>query len=62
MILLSDTRALFERTLATMPASKAAPIWDKFLDYENKYGDLASIQSVEKRRSEMLPGMDSLIL
>ena len=50
-----DTRALFQRTLATMPATKAEPIWAKFLDYENKYGDLASIHSVEKRRHEALP-------
>ena len=38
-----------------MPATKAEPIWAKFLDYENKYGDLASIHSVEKRRHEALP-------
>ncbi|KAF1803012.1 hypothetical protein FB192DRAFT_1421002 [Mucor lusitanicus] len=50
----NNTRALFERTLATMPAEKAGPIWLKFLDYENKYGDLASIQSVEKRRIEAM--------
>lgn len=50
----NNTRALFERTLATMSAEKAAPIWLKFLDYENKYGDLASIQNVEKRRIEAM--------
>lgn len=50
----NNTRALFERTLATMPAEKAGPIWLKFLDYENKYGDLASIQNVEKRRIEAM--------
>ncbi|KAG1091487.1 hypothetical protein G6F42_019418 [Rhizopus arrhizus] len=50
----NNTRALFERTLATMPPEKAGPIWLKFLDYENKYGDLASIQSVEKRRIEAM--------
>ncbi|KAI7859182.1 hypothetical protein BDC45DRAFT_543564 [Circinella umbellata] len=54
----NNTRALFERTLATMPATKAEPIWAKFLDYENKYGDLASIHSVEKRRHEALPDID----
>ncbi|KAI9481634.1 MAG: hypothetical protein EXX96DRAFT_219923 [Benjaminiella poitrasii] len=50
----NNTRALFERTLATMPAAKAVPIWLKFLDYENKYGDLASVQNIEKRRIEAL--------
>ncbi|KAI8148365.1 hypothetical protein BJV82DRAFT_263631 [Fennellomyces sp. T-0311] len=53
----NNTRALFERTLATMSAQKAEQIWSKFLDYENKYGDLASIQSVEKRRNEALPSI-----
>ncbi|KAI8358476.1 hypothetical protein EDC96DRAFT_465074 [Choanephora cucurbitarum] len=50
----NNTRALFERTLATMPAEKAGAIWLKFLEYENKYGDLASVQSVEKRRMEAM--------
>ncbi|KAI8371023.1 hypothetical protein BD560DRAFT_454479 [Blakeslea trispora] len=50
----NNTRALFERTLATMPAEKASAIWLKFLEYENKYGDLASVQSVEKRRVEAM--------
>lgn len=50
----NNTRALFERTLATMPAEKSGPIWLKFLDYENKYGDLASVQNVEKRRIEAM--------
>ncbi|KAG2229913.1 hypothetical protein INT48_008288 [Thamnidium elegans] len=53
----NNTRALFERTLATMPAEKAGPIWLKFLDYENKYGDLASVQNVEKRRIEAMANM-----
>ncbi|KAI8967565.1 hypothetical protein BDF20DRAFT_829300 [Mycotypha africana] len=50
----NNTRALFERTLATMPAESADPIWRKFLDYETKYGDLASVQNVEKRRIEAM--------
>ncbi|RUS21308.1 hypothetical protein BC937DRAFT_93090 [Endogone sp. FLAS-F59071] len=51
----NNTRALFERTLATMPADKAKPVWQKFSEYENKYGDLTGIQKVEKRRSEAYP-------
>ncbi|KAI8974454.1 hypothetical protein BDB01DRAFT_844804 [Pilobolus umbonatus] len=61
----NNTRALFERTLATMPPEKAAPIWLKFLDYENKYGDLASVQSVEERRLAAVPAaspMESFLL
>jgi hypothetical protein len=50
----NNTRALFERTLATMPAGKSFPVWEKFLDYENKYGDLAGVHNVEKRRMEAI--------
>ncbi|CAO3599627.1 unnamed protein product [Absidia cylindrospora] len=48
----NNTRALFERSLATLPTEKATDVWKKFLDYENKYGDLNSTQSVEKRIHE----------
>ncbi|CAO3673036.1 unnamed protein product [Rhizopus microsporus] len=57
----NNTRALFERTLATMPLEKATPIWLKFLDYENKYGDFASVQNVEKRRLEAMGSNTSSI-
>lgn len=50
-----DTRALFERSLATLSAEKATAVWKKFMDYENKYGDLASAQNVEKRLHEAHP-------
>jgi hypothetical protein len=50
----NNTRALFERTLATMPAEKSFPVWEKLLDYENKYGDLAGVHNVEKRRMEAI--------
>ncbi|ORX58833.1 Suf-domain-containing protein [Hesseltinella vesiculosa] len=55
----NNTRALFERSLATLPSDKAAPVWKKFLDYENKYGDLASVKSVEKRMLAAIPGLTS---
>lgn len=55
-----DTRALFERTLATMPSDKAEGIWQKFLEYETKYGDLNSIQNVSKRRNEAYPNSKSI--
>jgi hypothetical protein len=50
-----DTRALFERALSTIPAHKARPIWDKFLHYEQQYGDLTTLFRVEKRRREAFP-------
>ncbi|KAG0020917.1 mRNA 3'-end-processing protein rna14 [Podila clonocystis] len=48
----SNARALFERALISMSPDKARPLWEKFSEYENKYGDLTSITKVEKRRRE----------
>jgi hypothetical protein len=50
-----DTRSLFERSLNSILPEKARGIWKMFLDYENKYGDLASIQKIEKRIAEAYP-------
>lgn len=43
-----------------MSPEKARPVWLKFSEYENKYGDLTGIQKVEKRRAEAFP-QDSAI-
>ncbi|KAF9338682.1 mRNA 3'-end-processing protein rna14 [Linnemannia elongata] len=56
----SNARALFERALINMSPEKARPLWEKFSEYENKYGDLAAISKVEKRRREVYPD-DSVI-
>ncbi|KAF9538193.1 mRNA 3'-end-processing protein rna14 [Mortierella hygrophila] len=56
----SNARALFERALINMSPEKARPLWEKFSEYENKYGDLAAINKVEKRRREVYPD-DSVI-
>ncbi|KAG0343607.1 mRNA 3'-end-processing protein rna14 [Podila humilis] len=51
----SNARALFERALISMTPDKARSLWEKFSEYENKYGDLTSITKVEKRRRETYP-------
>lgn len=51
----SDARALFEKTLSTISGTEAKPIWDQFLDFETEYGDLASVQKLEKRREAQFP-------
>ncbi|KAG0325222.1 mRNA 3'-end-processing protein rna14 [Dissophora globulifera] len=56
----SNARALFERALINMSSEKARPLWEKFSDYENKYGDLGAINKVEKRRREVYPN-DSVL-
>ncbi|KAG0050796.1 mRNA 3'-end-processing protein rna14 [Gryganskiella cystojenkinii] len=56
----SNARALFERALITMSPDKARSLWEKFSEYENKYGDLVAITKVEKRRREVYPN-DSVL-
>ncbi|TPX37613.1 hypothetical protein SmJEL517_g00759 [Synchytrium microbalum] len=51
----NNTRALFERALSVIPPEQSTEIWQKFLDYEIRYGDLTSLQKVAKRRAEAFP-------
>lgn len=55
ILILIDTRALFERALAVMPNEQAATIWQKFANYEHKYGDMTGIEKVERRWREAFP-------
>ncbi|KAK9717514.1 mRNA 3'-end-processing protein rna14, variant 2 [Basidiobolus ranarum] len=48
----NNIRALFERALTSLSSDKAVDIWKVFIDYENKYGDLTSIQKIERRMTE----------
>ena len=50
-----DTRALFERALSSLPASKSRPLWDKYIDYETQYGDLTNLHGLEKRYASLFP-------
>ncbi|KAI9304476.1 hypothetical protein BJ944DRAFT_256292 [Cunninghamella echinulata] len=56
----NNTRALFERSLASLPPEKSTAVWRKFMEYENKYGDLASVQNVESRLREVVPEVTQL--
>ncbi|ESQ35021.1 hypothetical protein EUTSA_v10006915mg [Eutrema salsugineum] len=51
-----NIRALFERALSTLPAEESAEVWKRFIQFEQTYGDLASILKVEQRRKEALFG------
>uniref|UniRef100_T1JFN7 Suppressor of forked domain-containing protein n=1 Tax=Strigamia maritima TaxID=126957 RepID=T1JFN7_STRMM len=48
-----NLRALFERVLAStsLSADDSGAIWDKFVEFESKIGDLASVAEVERRRA-----------
>ncbi|XP_050382098.1 cleavage stimulation factor subunit 77-like [Argentina anserina] len=49
-----NARALFERVLCSMPADKSVDIWNRFVKFEQIYGNLASMMKVEQRRREAL--------
>lgn len=51
----NNTRALFERTLMSMPADKAKIVWEQFSKYENNYGDLTVIRKIDERRAKEYP-------
>ncbi|KAL1338561.1 hypothetical protein HN51_033182 [Arachis hypogaea] len=51
-----NIRALFERALSTLKPEESVEIWKKFTQFEQTYGDLASMLKVEQRRKEALFG------
>ncbi len=46
----NNTRALFERALALIPASRSSGIWQKYISYETQYGDLGQLHKLQARR------------
>lgn len=51
----NNTRVLFEKVVTAMPKGKSLEFWNKYIDFEYKYGDKETIQKVLKRRSEIYP-------
>ncbi|KAJ4966109.1 hypothetical protein NE237_017958 [Protea cynaroides] len=49
-----NIRALFERALSALPAEESVEVWKRFAQFEQTYGDLASMLKVEQRRKEAL--------
>lgn len=49
-----NVRALFERALSLLPPEESVEVWKRFTQFEQTYGDLASILKVEQRRKEAL--------
>ncbi|KAK1404360.1 Cleavage stimulation factor subunit 77 [Heracleum sosnowskyi] len=48
--------ALFERALSALPPEKSVEVWKRFTQFEQTYGNLASMLKVEQRRKEALSG------
>ncbi|RKP09201.1 hypothetical protein THASP1DRAFT_14564, partial [Thamnocephalis sphaerospora] len=51
----NNTRALFERTIHTLPTEKADPTWRLFLAYESDYGELTGAREAESRYLTAFP-------
>ncbi|XP_058079906.1 cleavage stimulation factor subunit 77 [Magnolia sinica] len=49
-----NVRALFERALSLLPPEESVEVWKRFTQFEQTYGDLASMLKVEQRRKEAL--------
>ncbi|XP_057948438.1 cleavage stimulation factor subunit 77 isoform X2 [Malania oleifera] len=49
-----NIRALFERALSSLPPEEAVEVWKQFAQFEQTYGDLATMLKVEQRRKEAL--------
>ncbi|KAL6502516.1 hypothetical protein OROHE_024521 [Orobanche hederae] len=49
-----NVRALFERALSSLPPDESVEVWNRFAQFEQTYGDLASMLKVEQRRKEAL--------
>ncbi|KAK9156519.1 hypothetical protein Scep_003093 [Stephania cephalantha] len=49
-----NIRALFERALSSLPPKESVEVWKRFVQFEQTYGDLASVLRVEQRRAEAL--------
>lgn len=49
-----NIRALFERALNLLPPEESVEVWKRFAQFEQTYGDLASMLKVEQRRKEAL--------
>ncbi len=60
----NNTRVLFERVLTSgqLEGEKSQEVWNRFLDFEAEVGDLASILKVEKRRTQVLGDVSSILL
>ncbi|GAV65335.1 Suf domain-containing protein, partial [Cephalotus follicularis] len=50
----NNIRALFERALSSLPPENSVEVWERFVQFEQSFGDLASMLKVEQRRKEAL--------
>ncbi|WFD08036.1 mRNA 3'-end-processing protein rna14 [Malassezia vespertilionis] len=51
----TNARAVFERTVSSVPPARARPIWERWSEYEYNYGDASAIARLESRLCELYP-------
>ncbi|KAL0563898.1 mRNA 3'-end-processing protein rna14 [Marasmius crinis-equi] len=51
----TNARTLFERIIGSLQPSDTRPIWDCWARHESQYGDLETVQKLEKRIAEAYP-------
>ncbi|KAI5059393.1 hypothetical protein GOP47_0025712 [Adiantum capillus-veneris] len=49
-----NVRALFERALSVLPPEESVEVWNRFVLFEQTYGDLSSMLKVQQRRKDAL--------
>lgn len=49
-----NVRVLFERALSVLPPEESVEVWNRFMLFEQTYGDLASMLKVQQRRKDAL--------
>ena len=55
LLLTTDARALFERTVSKLSPQAARPLFDRFYKYECEYGETGAIRKLSKRIADLYP-------
>lgn len=51
----TNARAVFERTISSVPVERARVIWDRWAKYEYCFGDASAVARLESRLSDLYP-------
>ena len=56
----NNLRVLFEKAVGQIPKEQCKEIWNLYLQFENNYGDLNTIQKIENRKAKLYPELESI--
>ncbi|KAK1224668.1 mRNA 3'-end-processing protein rna14 [Marasmius sp. AFHP31] len=57
-----NAQTFFENVISTFQPSDARPLWERWTRYEYQYGDLESVQNLERRLASIYPSEPSIKL